>query len=89
MSPERTDAADCTAQSAAQHAYFWEPGLPAPLFAAARRDDTQHLFGISSNGILIGTNDGGAAVPYRWSRSEGYASLGIPYMPHIAPDKRW
>jgi hypothetical protein len=20
---------------------------------------------------------------------EGYKALGIPYMPHIAPDKRW
>ena len=20
---------------------------------------------------------------------EGYESLGVPYMPHIAPDKRW
>jgi hypothetical protein len=57
-------------------AFFWEPGLPAALFAAARPGDTQHLYGISSNGILIGTNDGGFAVPYRWSRTEGYVSLG-------------
>jgi hypothetical protein len=20
---------------------------------------------------------------------EGYEALGVPYMPHIAPDKRW
>jgi hypothetical protein len=29
------------------------------------------------------------AVDVVYSTMEGYAALGIPYMPHIAPEKRW
>ena len=29
------------------------------------------------------------AVDVVYGTVEGYASLGIPYMPHIAPEKRW
>jgi hypothetical protein len=29
------------------------------------------------------------AVDVVYGTMEGYASLGIPYMPHIAPTKRW
>ena len=29
------------------------------------------------------------AVDVDYGTMEGYASLGIPYMPHIAPTKRW
>jgi Gluconate 2-dehydrogenase subunit 3 len=29
------------------------------------------------------------AVDVVYGTMEGYESLGIPYMPHIAPDKRW
>jgi hypothetical protein len=29
------------------------------------------------------------AVDVVYGTMEGYAALGIPYMPHIAPDKRW
>jgi len=29
------------------------------------------------------------AVDVVYGTMEGYASLGIPYMPHIAPEKRW
>ena len=29
------------------------------------------------------------AVDVVFGTMEGYASLGIPYMPHIAPEKRW
>ncbi len=29
------------------------------------------------------------AVDVVWGTMEGYESLGVPYMPHIAPDKRW
>ena len=29
------------------------------------------------------------AVDVVFGTMEGYAGLGIPYMPHIAPDKRW
>jgi hypothetical protein len=29
------------------------------------------------------------AVDVVYGTVEGYAQLGIPYMPHIAPDKRW
>jgi hypothetical protein len=29
------------------------------------------------------------AVDVVYGTMEGYAQLGIPYMPHIAPDKRW
>jgi hypothetical protein len=29
------------------------------------------------------------AVDVVYGTIEGYASLGVPYMPHIAPDRRW
>jgi len=29
------------------------------------------------------------AVDVVYGTMEGYAALGIPYMPHIAPTKRW
>jgi len=29
------------------------------------------------------------AVDVVWGTMEGYESLGVPYLPHIAPDKRW
>jgi hypothetical protein len=29
------------------------------------------------------------AVDVVYGTMEGYASLGVPYMPHIAPEKRW
>jgi hypothetical protein len=29
------------------------------------------------------------AVDVVWGTMEGYESLGIPYMPHIPPEKRW
>ena len=29
------------------------------------------------------------AVDVVYGTVEGYEALGIPYMPHIAPDKRW
>jgi hypothetical protein len=29
------------------------------------------------------------AVDVVYGTVEGYAALGIPYMPHIAPTKRW
>jgi len=29
------------------------------------------------------------AVDVVYGTMEGYESLGVPYMPHIAPDKRW
>jgi hypothetical protein len=29
------------------------------------------------------------AIDVVYGTMEGYESLGIPYMPHIAPDKRW
>jgi hypothetical protein len=29
------------------------------------------------------------AVDVVYGTMEGYAGLGIPYMPHIAPTKRW
>lgn len=29
------------------------------------------------------------AVDVVYSTMDGYAALGVPYMPHIAPDKRW
>ena len=29
------------------------------------------------------------AVDVVYGTMEGYAALGIPYMPHIAPEKRW
>ena len=29
------------------------------------------------------------AVDVVYGTMEGYAQLGIPYMPHIAPEKRW
>ena len=29
------------------------------------------------------------AVDVVYGTMEGYAELGIPYMPHIAPEKRW
>ena len=29
-------------------------------------------------------------ISYNAARSlEGYEALGVPYMPHIAPDRRW
>jgi hypothetical protein len=59
----------------ARNAFFWEPGLPAPVLAGARVDDTQNVFAISSNGFVAGLNDGGFATPYRWSRSGRYEAL--------------
>ncbi len=29
------------------------------------------------------------AVDVVYGTMDGYAALGIPYMPHIAPEKRW
>ena len=29
------------------------------------------------------------AIDVVYGTMEGYAALGIPYMPHIAPTKRW
>jgi hypothetical protein len=29
------------------------------------------------------------AVDVVYGTMDGYESLGVPYMPHIAPDKRW
>jgi hypothetical protein len=29
------------------------------------------------------------AVDVVYGTVEGYAALGIPYMPHIVPEKRW
>jgi hypothetical protein len=29
------------------------------------------------------------AVDVVYGTMDGYAALGIPYMPHIAPTKRW
>ena len=29
------------------------------------------------------------AVDVVYGTMDGYAALGIPYMPHIAPSKRW
>jgi hypothetical protein len=55
--------------------FFWEPGLAAPLFTGSHRDDSMSLYGISSNGIIVGTDSGGVAAPYRWSRSEGFTVL--------------
>jgi len=29
------------------------------------------------------------AIDVVYGTMEGYAALGVPYMPHIAPTKRW
>jgi len=29
------------------------------------------------------------AVDVVYGTMEGYESLGVPYLPHIAPDRRW
>jgi hypothetical protein len=55
--------------------YYWEPGLNAPVRVDPHSDDTAYAAAISSNGIVVGTNSGGFAVPFVWSRSAGYRAL--------------
>jgi hypothetical protein len=54
---------------------YWEPGMSAPLLIDGHLDDTLHLTGLSSNGYVVGTSDGGVAVPFRWSRGGGRVAL--------------
>ena len=49
-------------------------GVGSGLFAAPNTADKSRKFFDDMN---------------EWARGEGYAGLGIPYMPHIAPTKRW
>src|SRR5690349_20207216 len=46
-------------------AFFWEPGLSAPIRIGVS-DDTVYAAGISSNGYVVGTNSGGFPTPYIW-----------------------
>jgi hypothetical protein len=54
---------------------YWEPGLAAPIRVDGHADDITYGAAISSNGIIVGTSDGGAAVPFKWSRSAGFSSM--------------
>jgi len=55
-------------------AFFWEPGLSAPIRIGVSAD-TVYAAGISSNGFVVGTNSGGFPTPYIWSRATGRVTL--------------
>src|SRR4029079_16697182 len=55
--------------------YFWEPGLAAPILIDSRLEDEVRAVAISSNGLVVGTSDGGFATPFIWSRSRRRHSL--------------
>jgi hypothetical protein len=54
--------------------YYWEPGMSAAMLMG-RADDTNRAVAISSNGYFVGTSDGGAAVPFLWSKAAGFKPL--------------
>jgi hypothetical protein len=56
---------------------YWEPGMSTPM-QVARAGDTVHLGALSSDRYLVGTSDGGFAVPFRWSKAAGYQALCCP-----------
>jgi hypothetical protein len=53
---------------------YWEPGMTEAM-QVARPGDTVHLGALSSDRYLVGTSDGGFAVPFRWSKIAGYQAL--------------
>jgi hypothetical protein len=55
-------------------AFFWEPGLAAPLRIGSSAD-TVYAAALSSNGYVVGTSNGGVATPYVWSQTTGRVTL--------------
>src|SRR3954469_20992069 len=74
-------------------------GLDAPRFTSLSAPDQHAFVDLMRQNKLAGWQGPPAPFVYLVTRSdavdvvfgtmEGYASLGIPYQPHIAPERRW
>jgi hypothetical protein len=68
-------------------------GVPFAQLSAARQHDVVDLMRQARidgwQGPLVYAVTRSDAVDVVYGTMEGYAALGIPYMPHIAPKQRW